>query len=46
MAKAKQKNLNKVTSVKQVEWQNKRWSHNIATIKPPTKSNLVVAQPN
>ena len=46
IAKAKQRNVNKDTSAKKVEQPNKRWSHNIATIKPPTKSGLTMTRLN
>ena len=46
IAKAKQKNVNKDASAKKAERPNERWSHGIATIKPPKKSGLIMARPN
>ena len=44
--KAKQKNVKKDASAKKAERTNERWSHNIATIKPPKKSGLTMARSN
>ena len=46
VAKAKQKNVNKDASAKKAERPNERWSHDIATINPPKKSDLIMARPN
>ena len=46
ITKAKQKNVNKNMSFKKAERPNKRWSHNIANIKPPKKSGLTMTHVN
>ena len=46
IAKAKQKNVNKDASAKKAERPNERWSHDIATIKPPKRSGLTMRRPN
>ena len=46
IAKVKQKNVNKDASAKKAERPNKRWSHDIATIKPPKKNGLTMRRPD
>ena len=46
IAKATQKNMNKGCSARRAAHPNKRWSYDIATIKPPKKSRLRVTRLN